>query len=199
MSSAGSITLSIDDAQHKIFPPWIASEHPDLQLITFLLFGPPGQVFVARVSWSASAPIISICFNPRLANDHRLSHEYLLILGSTEKSGSAVNLIHALPNWAQYSIYWFGPRPFRNVSMLSHALETNYGGRPFPALHPTRTSRLGQMPLLAHQLYRRWRGQAIRRRRGSLKRLAPRRLSFFCGHFLEHAKMLCFLWWTCVL
>ena len=36
MSSAGSITLSIDDAQHKIFPPWIASEHPELQLITFL-------------------------------------------------------------------------------------------------------------------------------------------------------------------
>lgn len=36
MSSAGSITLSIDDAQHKIFPPWIASEHPELQLIIYI-------------------------------------------------------------------------------------------------------------------------------------------------------------------
>ena len=34
---------------------------------------------------------------------------------------------------------------------------------------------------------------------GQSETTCPRRLSFFCGHFLEHAKMLCFLWWTCVL
>ena len=34
---------------------------------------------------------------------------------------------------------------------------------------------------------------------GKSETTCPPKAFIFCGHFLEHAKMLCFLWWTCVL